>query len=93
MVKNPLAMKETFVQSLGWENSPEGGHGKPLQYSFLENPHGQRNLVGQSPWSHKESDTTERLSTAQSVIKLCVHWEKHFLCDSLLRHSFYFGGL
>ena len=23
--------------------------------------HGQRNLVGCSPWSHKESDTTERL--------------------------------
>ena len=23
--------------------------------------HGQRSLVGYSPWSHKESDTTERL--------------------------------
>ena len=23
--------------------------------------HGQRNLVGCSPWGHKESDTTERL--------------------------------
>ena len=70
MVKNALAMGETFVQSLGWESSPEGGHGKPLQYSFLENPHGQRSPVGHSPWSHKESDTTERRSTAQSVIKL-----------------------
>ena len=26
--------------------SPGGGHGNPLQYSCLENPHGQRNLVG-----------------------------------------------
>ena len=59
MVKNLLAMRETFVQSLGWEDSPEGGHGKPLQYSFLENPHSQRSLVGHSPWGHKESDTTE----------------------------------
>ena len=25
--------------------------------------HGQRNLVGYSPWDHKESDTTEHLST------------------------------
>ena len=25
--------------------------------------HGQRNLVGYSPWGHKESDMTERLST------------------------------
>ena len=38
------------------------GHGNPLQYSCLENPHGQRSLVGYSPWGHKESDTTERLS-------------------------------
>ena len=34
-------------------------------YSCLENPHGQRNLAGYSPWGCKESDTTERLSTAQ----------------------------
>ena len=25
--------------------------------------HGQRSLLGYSPWGHKESDTTERLST------------------------------
>ena len=39
--------------------SPGGGHGNPLQYTCLENPHGQRNLVGYSPWDHKDSDTTE----------------------------------
>ena len=38
--------------------SSGGGHGNPLQYSCLENPHGQRSLVGYSPWD-KESDTTE----------------------------------
>ena len=43
--------------------SPGGGHGNPLQYSCLENPHGQRNLAGYSPWGLKESDTTEQLST------------------------------
>ena len=43
--------------------STGGGHGDPLQYSCLENPHGQRSLVGYSPWGLKESDTTERLST------------------------------
>ena len=31
----------------------------PLQYSCLENPHGQRSRVGYSPWGCKESDTTE----------------------------------
>ena len=43
--------------------SPGGGHGKPPQYSCLENPHGQRSLAGYSPWGRKESDTTERVST------------------------------
>ena len=42
---------------------PGGEHGKPLQYSCLENPHGQRSLVGYRPWGHKESDRTERLRT------------------------------
>ena len=42
--------------------SPGGGHGNPLQYSCLENPHGQRSLGGYSPWRRRESDTTERVS-------------------------------
>ena len=44
--------------------SLEGGHGNPLQYYCLEKPHGQRSLAGYSPWDHKESDATERLSIA-----------------------------
>ena len=43
----------------GSGRSPGGGHGNPLQYSCLENPHGQRSLGGYSPWGHKELDTTE----------------------------------
>ena len=38
---------------------PGGGHGNPLQYSCLENPHGQMSLVGYSPWGHKELDSTQ----------------------------------
>ena len=45
--------------------SPGGGHGNLFQYSCLENPHTKRSLAGCSPWDLKESDTTERLSTAQ----------------------------
>ena len=37
-VKNPFAMRETWIRSLGWEDSPGGGRGNPLQYSCLENP-------------------------------------------------------
>ena len=43
----------------GLGRSPGGRHGHPLQYSCLENPHGQRNPAGYSPWGPKESDTTE----------------------------------
>ena len=37
----------------GLGRSPGEGHGNPLQYSCLENPHGQRSLVGYSPLGHK----------------------------------------
>jgi len=47
---------------LGLGKSLGGGHGNPFQYTCLENPHGQRSLADGSPWGHKESDTTERLS-------------------------------
>ena len=43
----------------GLGRSPEEENGNPLQYSCLENPHGQRSLAGYSPWGRKESDTTE----------------------------------
>ena len=33
----------------GLGRSPGGGHGNPLLYSCLENPHGQRRLAGYSP--------------------------------------------
>ena len=33
----------------GSGRSPGGGHDNPLQYSCLENPHGQRRLAGYSP--------------------------------------------
>ena len=52
----------------GLERSSRGGHGNPLQNSCLENPHGQRSLVGYSPWGCKESDPTERLGTAQHML-------------------------
>ena len=46
-------MRETWVRSLGWEDSPGEGKGYPLQYSGLENS------MDYSPCGRKESDTTE----------------------------------
>ena len=66
------------------ERSPGGGHGNPLQYSCLENPHGQSSLVGYSPWGCKEADMTEWLSTAHlSIDHLYVYIYVHvnmYLC-------------
>ena len=43
----------------GLGRSLEERLGNPLQYSCLENPRGQRSLVGYSPGGCKELDTTE----------------------------------
>ena len=50
----------------GSGRAPAGGHGNPLQYSCLENPHGRRSLAGYGPRGRKESDTTARLSTVST---------------------------
>ena len=46
MVKNPPANAGDLSSMPGLGRSPGRGHGNPLQYSFLENPHGHRSLVG-----------------------------------------------
>ena len=43
----------------GSGRSPGEGNGLPTPVFLPGEFHGQRSLVGYSPWSHKESDTTE----------------------------------
>jgi len=45
----------------GLERSLGEGNVNPLLYSYLEKSHGQRTLVGYSPWDWKELDITEQL--------------------------------
>ena len=76
MVKNLLACgRPGFDSWVGkipwrraWQPTPE------LQYACLENPHGQRSLVGYSPWGHKELDTTEWLNIAQHKLDVPVQF-------------------
>ena len=70
-VKNPSAVRETWVQSLGWEDPLEKGK-NPLQYSCLDNPHEPRSLVDCSPRGRKGSDTTEQLSIMHNTYIICV---------------------
>ena len=59
MVKNLLAMQETWVQSLGQEDLLEKEMATHSSILAWKKSHGQRSLVGYSPWGHKETDTTE----------------------------------
>ena len=61
LVKNLPAVQETWVRSLGWEGSLEK-EWQPTPVSLPGKSHGQRSLVGCSPWGRKEADTTEHLT-------------------------------
>ena len=53
-----LSMQEAWVRSLVWEDPLE----KEMETTPVFLPgesHEQRSLVGNSPWGHRESDTTE----------------------------------
>ena len=49
-VKNLPAMLENLNSITGLGRSPGGRHGSLLQYSCLENLHGQRSLADYSSW-------------------------------------------
>ena len=67
LVKNPPAMWETWVQSLGWEDPLEESW-QPTP-AFLPGDSSWTEEPGYSPWGCKELDTTERLSTAQPHVR------------------------
>ena len=65
------AMQETWVQS--WVGKiPCRRAWQPTPASLPGQFHGQRSLAGYSPWGHKESDTTEQLSTARGRHGTCL---------------------
>ena len=73
MVKNLPSNAGDASSIPGLGRSPAGGHGNPLQYSCLENPHGQRSLASYSLWGHKELDTAEALDqTHRMTFVTCI---------------------
>ena len=79
----PLPMQETWVRSLGQKDPLE----KEMTPIFLPGKsHGQRSLVGYDLWGHKESDTTEQLSTHSITSPRdysCVHGHEEIDCTLL----------
>ena len=61
-----------WVRSLGREDTLEKGIVPTLVFLPGES-HGQRTLVGYSPWDHKELDLTEQLSIQYSMNKKARH--------------------
>ena len=59
LVKNLLAMQETLVRFLGWEDHLEKGTALAFWPGEF---HGQRSLADYSPWGCTESEMTEKLS-------------------------------
>ena len=60
-VKSPPAKQETWVNP--WVGKiPWRRERQPTPVFLPGEFHGQRSLVGCSPWGHKESDTTEQLT-------------------------------
>ena len=58
---------------------------QPTRVSLPGKSHGQKSLVGYSPWGHKELDMTEQLSTAHILSKIfSVKFGRHFLKNILL---------
>ena len=49
------------LTTMGWED-PRRRKWQPTPVSLPGKSHGQRSLVGRSPWHHKELGTTERLT-------------------------------
>ena len=84
VVKNLPAMQETWVLCLGWEDPV--GKGVATSVFLPGESHGQRSLMGYSPWGHRELDTTEQLTllsllfTAVSLVSGRVPGTSHGRC-------------
>ena len=65
IVKNLPAMQETWVWS-SWVRKITGrSKWLPTPVFLPGESHGQRSLLGYSPWGHKESDMIEQLTHTQ----------------------------
>ena len=61
-VKRLSALRETWVQSLGWEDSLEKETATHSSTLALKIPWTEELGAGYYPWGRKESDTTEQLN-------------------------------
>ena len=68
-VKNPTAMQETWIQSLGWEDPLEEGMATHSSIRAWRIPMDRRAWRATVHGVTQESDMTQQLSTAQVLMK------------------------
>ena len=95
MVKNPPTnagdMRHRFNPWVGKIPS-RSRHGNSLQYSCLENPHGQRSLIGYNSEGCKESNTIEVTNPAHMLI--CIYLYSFFILSHYnLAHNTEYSSL
>ena len=92
-VKHLPTMRETWVQSLGWED-PWRRKWQPTPVPLPGKSHGWRSLAGYSPWGRKESDTTEQLHFHTSITMVRLSrlrsQQRYVTTSSTLRLTFGF---
>ena len=72
MVKNLPAVQETWGSIPGSGKIPWRREWQPTPVFLPEESHGQRSLIGYSPWDCKESDTTDRLTHTLHSLAVCL---------------------
>jgi len=91
MVKNPPAVQETWVWSLGWEDPLEEGRATHSSILAWRIPMDRGALAGYCPCVCKESDMTEWLSTEHSTWLSTSHltfsacFPARFFCEYTMR--------
>ena len=82
-IKNLPAVRETWVSSLGWKDPLEEGmttHSSILAWRILTNrgawwcSYDTVHRMSYIPWCRKESDVTERLTTAQHLCCIFIKY-------------------
>ena len=64
LVKNQFTWFDPWVRKIPWRRD-----GMPTPVFLPGESHGPRSLAGCSPWGHRESDRTERVSTAHTSVR------------------------
>ena len=90
-IKHLPTTQETQVLSLGWEDALEKEMATPPIF-LPGKSHGQRSLVGYSPWGSKESDTTEWLHFKDQTYSHNLHFKitglaRRFNPETVLRQD------